>query len=256
MISLTPHLAERKAAGKKSLVGYVTAGLRDDWLDVTKALVDGGVDAIEVGIPFSDPVMDGAVIQEASNVALARGTTPSTVLGDLTGFDPGAPLAVMTYFNLIHRFGLREFATACSTAGITGAILPDLSLDAAGEWRTVAGAAGVATVFLVAPNTSDERLKTVCEASQGFVYAVGTLGVTGARDRLAPSAPVIGDRARSVTDKPVLIGVGVSSPEQAGQAAGHCDGVIVGSAIVKAMASGASPAQMASLAAEFRSAID
>lgn len=249
-------LAERKRAGQKLLVGYVTAGQRDDWKEVAAALVEGGVDAIEVGIPFSDPVMDGPVIQEASNIALERGTTPASVLAELEGNDIGAPLAVMTYFNLVHRFGVEEFASRCKRAGVSGAILPDLSLEAAAEWRHAAFANDIDTVFLVAPNTSDTRLRVLCDETQGFVYAVGTLGVTGAREKLAESAAVIGDRARAATQKPVLIGVGVSTPDQAQQAATHADGVVIGTAVVRAMVAGDSLQAITDLARSFRAAID
>src|SRR5688572_21839506 len=142
-------------------------------------MVDGGADALEIGIPFSDPVMDGPTIQAASSAALTRGTTPSSILSDLRGADLGVPLVAMTYYNLVFRAGHKRFAEALAAADVRGAIVPDLCLEESGEWEHDAAAAGIETVLLAAPVTPDDRLQTICERSRGFVYGVGLMGVTG-----------------------------------------------------------------------------
>jgi tryptophan synthase alpha chain len=223
----------RRASGRKLLVPYITGGLSDDWCEVLRAVADAGADAIEIGIPFSDPVMDGPVIQAASAAALQRGTTPVSVLDDLKRVDAGVPLVVMTYTNIAHRAGARRFAGNLVDAGVSGAILPDLPLEELQPWSSAADAAGVETILLAAPVTPDERLVRIAARSRGWVYAVGLMGVTGERAALAASASRIGARLKAVTDRPVLIGVGISTPEQAVEAADACDGVIVGSALVR-----------------------
>jgi tryptophan synthase alpha chain len=257
MKRLSTHLQSRKEAGHKLLVPYVMADSRPDWLDVLQALANNGADAIEVGIAFSDPVMDGPVIQDAGLRALEAGSTPNGVFEQLQTANIGVPLAVMTYFNLVNRAGLDGFANRCVRAGVSGTILPDLPFHAAEPWMKCAAANELDNVCLVAPNTSDERMAEICAASSGFVYAVGTLGVTGARNELAPSAALVGQRAKKATAKPVLIGIGVSTPDQAGEAVRYADGVVVGSAIVReCQRDGSSPADVGSLLAAFRAAVD
>ena len=243
-------------AGRKLLVPYVTGGLGDDWLDVVRAVAAAGADAVEVGIPFSDPVMDGPVIQEASARALASGATPAGLVAALGRADAGVPLVVMTYYNLVFRAGHRRFARSLAEAGVGGAILPDLPLEELGDWSRAADDAGVATILLAAPTTPDDRLAAICARSRGWVYGVGLLGVTGERDALAASAAAMGRRLKSVTDLPVLIGVGVSTPEQAAQAAAESDGVIVGSALVRRLLDGAGPDGAADFVASLRAALD
>jgi tryptophan synthase alpha chain len=250
-----------RAAGRKLLVPYLTGGLSDDWCDVLRAVADAGADAVEIGIPFSDPVMDGPVIQAASAAALDRGTTPASVLDDVKGVDAGVPLVVMTYANIAHRAGARRFAGNLAAAGVSGAILPDLPLEELGPWSSAADAAGVETILLAAPVTPDERLVRIAARSRGWVYAVGLMGVTGERTALAASAVRIGARLKAVTDRPVLIGVGISTPDQAVEAAAACDGVIVGSALVRivhdAVRSGDdAPAKAAAFVASLRDALD
>jgi len=256
MNQLGLRLRERRDGGHKLLVPYVMAGLRPDWLDFVRAAAAAGADAIEIGIPFSDPVMDGPVIQDAAVRALDAGTTPLSVLESLESLDIEIPLAVMTYYNLVYRFGLSTFAEQCSGAGVSGAIVPDLPLDESLLWREAAERAGVDSVMLVGPNTPDDRLTRICEISRGFVYAVGTLGVTGERNQLSPSATRIADRVKAVTDTPVLIGVGVSNPRQAAQAVSSADGVVVGSSVVRRMLDNSTPAEIGELISEFRNAID
>jgi tryptophan synthase alpha chain len=254
--TLETRLRASREAGRKLLIPYLTGGLGDEWPDVVRAVADAGADAIEIGIPFSDPVMDGPVIQQASDLALAAGATPVSVLDRLRGIDAGVPLAVMTYYNLAFRMGHERFASSLAEAGVCAAILPDLPLEEVGPWAAAADAAGVETVLLAAPTAPDERLPRICERARGFVYAVGLLGVTGERAELATTATQIAARLKAVTDRPVLIGVGVSTPDQAAEAAQVADGVIVGSALVRRLLDGEGPVGAASFVAELRAALD
>jgi tryptophan synthase alpha chain len=255
--SLEAFLRGRRAAGRKLLVPYVTGGLGDDWLAAVEAAAAAGADAIEIGIPFSDPMIDGPVIQEASVRALAAGATPHGILTALAGADVGGvPLAVMTYYNLVARAGLRRMASSLAEAGVAGAILPDLPVDELDPWRSEAEAAGVETVLLAAPTTPDDRLKRIAARSQGFLYAVGVMGVTGERTALASSAVTIARRCKQLTDLPVLVGIGISTPDQAVEVCQVADGVVVGSAVVHRLLDGDGPEGVAKLVASFREALD
>lgn len=248
-------LLARRDAGGKSLVPYLTGGL-GDWTTMVGAAVHAGADAVEVGIPFSDPVMDGPVIQEANDRSLSSGTTPATVLDDLSRTDVGVPVAVMTYANLVYRFGWDRFASTAAAAGVSAAILPDIPLEESGDWCTAADAAGIETVMLAAPTGSDERIGRIVERARGFVYAVGLLGVTGERDSLAASALEIARRCKDLTDRPVLVGIGISTPAQAVEVCEVADGVVVGSAVVRRMVETGSPDAVAELVGQFRAALD
>lgn len=256
MISLQQHLTQRRDSGKKLLIPYVTGGVRDDWLDILHACERAGADAIEVGFPFSDPVMDGPIIQAASMQALERGVTPASLFEELSNTSLGIPLAVMTYVNLVYKHGYEAFAGDMVRAGISGAILPDLPKEESAEWFAAAQSHGVEPVLLAAPNTSDERLASIAAQSRGFLYAIGMLGVTGVRDRLADSARQIGSRLKAITETPVLIGIGISTPSQAVEAAEAADGVIVGSAVVRRITDGESPEQIGEFVASLRAALD
>jgi tryptophan synthase alpha chain len=253
---LEAALRAKRARGRKLLVPYVTGGLGSDWIDVVRAVADAGADAIEVGIPFSDPVMDGPVIQLASERALAAGATPASVLDGLRDHDAGVPLAVMTYYNICFHMGHERFASLLRDSGVTGAILPDLPLEEVGEWAAVADAVGIETIMLAAPTAPDERLPRICARSRGFVYAVGLLGVTGERDELADTATKIASRLKAVTDLPVLVGVGVSNAQQAVEACSVADGVVIGSALVRRLLDGAGPSGAAEFVAGIRRALD
>jgi len=252
---LEAALRNRRSGGGKALVPYLTGGL-GDWQGALAAAADAGADAVEVGIPFSDPVMDGPVIQKANDRALAAGITPLGVLDALGRLDVGIPVAVMTYYNIAFRFGLERFASVLAQQGVAAAILPDLPLEEAGPWTEAADAAGVETVLLAAPTASDERLGRICARTRGFVYGVGLLGVTGVRDELASSAVVMAGRLKQITDVPVLVGVGVGTPEQAVEVCQVADGAVVGSAVVRRMLDDEGPTAVGHLVGQFRQALD
>jgi tryptophan synthase alpha chain len=247
-------LRSRRDDGGRAFVPYVTGGLPGVDADLLRALEAAGADAVEVGIPFSDPVMDGGVIQEASRLALEAGETVGGVLGTIKEAGLGIPVAVMTYYNPVYRRGVDAFLEDATAAGVRGAIVPDLPVDEAGDWLTRAGRAGVDAALLAAPGSSPGRLRSIATASHGFVYCVATYGVTGVRDALAETAEELVDAVRPLTDVPLLVGVGIGTPEQARQACGFADGVIVGSALVRHLVGGDRDAAI-SAAEEFRAAI-
>ena len=253
---LETHLRARRAEGRKLLVPYVTGGLGSQWLEVVRAVIEGGADAIEIGIPFSDPIMDGRTIQEASQRALDLGATPAGVIEQLAKVDSPVPLVVMTYYNLVARMGHERFAAALVGGGVSAAILPDLPLDELDGWGDAATAHGIEVVLLAAPTTTDERLAAICARSEGFIYGVSLLGVTGEREELAAQAEQMGNRLKAVTDKPVLLGVGISTPTQAAQAAQASDGVIVGSALVRRLLDGGGPDEARTFVSSLRQALD
>ena len=254
--TLESALRARRDAGHKLLVPYITAGLDDEWLLVLEALAGAGADAIEVGVPFSDPMIDGSVIQESSLRALSRGTTPDGVLADLSRVDVGVPIVVMTYYNLIYRAGHARIAGSMHQSGVSGAIIPDLPLEEVGPWADAADAEDVATVLLVAPSTPEERIEAICQRTRGFVYAVGRMGVTGEQAVLADSAREVAGRIQAITDVPVCVGIGVSNPEQAATVCEVADGVVVGSALVRRLLEGGGPDGAAEFVGSLRAAID
>src|SRR6478752_775894 len=235
------HFRAARAEGRKLLVPYITGGY-PGWEDAIRAAAANGADGIEIGVPFSDPVMDGPVIQQASQAALEAGTTPPAVLDAAAKLEVGIPLAVMTYYNLVHHDGHERFAGRLVAAGIDACILPDLPLEEAGPWCAAADAVGVETVMLAAPTAPDERLPRVAARARGFVYAVGLLGVTGERATLASSATALARRLKAITDLPVLVGVGVSDAEQAYEATRVADGVIQGASVVRRLMEGGADA--------------
>ncbi len=251
---LESALRARIDNGGKCLVPYITGGY-PGWVDSVRACAANGADAIEIGIPFSDPVMDGPVIQQASQIALEAGATPISIFQEIRNLDVGIPLAVMCYYNTVFHAGNERFANDLVAAGVSAAIVPDLPLEEAGEWCAAADAAGIETVMLAAPTAPDDRLPRVAERARGFVYSVGLLGVTGERAELALTATVLAARVKKVTNKPVLIGVGVSNAAQAVEASRVADGVIMGASVVHRMIDGGSEA-VGSFVAEVRSALD
>lgn len=254
--ALEATLRAARSDGRKLLVPYITGGLGTDWVDAVRAAVDAGADAVEIGIPFSDPVMDGPTIQRASDLALEAGATPLSVFSQLRGADIGAPMAFMTYYNLLHHMGLERFVAMAADSGLAGGIVPDVPLEEAGPWCEAADAVGLETVLLAAPTADDARLARITERARGFVYAVGLLGVTGVRDRLAASSKEIAGRLKALTDKPVLVGVGVGTPDQAAEVCEVADGVVVGSAVVQRLVDGEGPAGVAAFVGSVRAAID
>jgi tryptophan synthase alpha chain len=253
---LEQALVARRDAGHKLLVPYVTGGMDDQWLLTLEALAGAGADAIEVGIPFSDPMIDGATIQEASLRALGRGTTPDGILADLSRVEVGVPIVIMTYYNILYRAGHQRIAGMMAESGVAGAIIPDLPLEELGPWAEAADRAGVATVLLVAPPTPPERVDALCRRSRGFVYAVGRMGVTGEQAVLADSARQVAGRVMAATDLPVCVGIGVSSPEQAAAVCQVADGVVVGSALVRRLLEGEGPDGAADFVSSIRHALD
>jgi tryptophan synthase alpha chain len=220
-----------------------------------RAAVQAGADAVEIGIPFSDPVMDGPVIQEASQRALDAGATPISILQQARDLDVDVPLAVMLYYNTVHHAGHHRFAEQLVAAGISAAIVPDLPLEESGPWCEAADASGIETVMLAAPTAPDERLPRVCARARGFVYSVGLLGVTGERTSLAATATALAARLKAITDVPVLVGVGVSNAAQAYEAVQVADGVVQGASVMRRMLEHG-PEAVGEYVAEVRAAID
>jgi tryptophan synthase alpha chain len=235
---LETHLREMRDGGRKGLVPYVTGGAPGVDASLLRELETAGADAIEVGIPHSDPIMDGGVIQEASRVALEAGTRPGDVLGRIREAGVGIPVAVMTYVNPVLRIGYEAFAASLEDAGVTGAIVPDLPVDETDELAAAAGSHGVDVVLLAAPGTDPGRIATIGRRAHGFVYCVATYGVTGAREALAGTAREVVDALRPATDLPLLVGVGIATPDQAREACTFADGVIVGSALMAPILAG------------------
>ncbi|WP_441246644.1 tryptophan synthase subunit alpha [Kitasatospora sp. McL0602] len=235
---LSEILAAAKAEGRAALVGYLPAGFPsvDGGIAAAKALIEGGCDVVEIGLPHSDPVLDGPTIQTADDIALRGGVRIKDVLRtvqEVAEAHPAAAVLVMTYWNPVDRYGVARFAADLAAAGGVGCILPDLPVEESEEWRKAAGEHGLDTVFVVAPSSQDKRLAEVTAAGSGFVYAAAVMGVTGTRAAVGTMAEDLVARTRATTDLPVCVGLGVSSAAQAAQVAGFADGVIVGSAFVQ-----------------------
>jgi tryptophan synthase alpha chain len=254
MRELEKALRARRDAGGRAFVPYVTGGLEGVDASLLRGLAEAGADAIEVGIPFSDPIMDGGVIQEASSRALARGARPGDVLETVAEADLDVPVAVMTYFNPVLRRGVEAFLAEAARAGVAGVIVPDLPVDEAEELGRAGREAGVAPVMLAAPGSTTERLRAIAAAAGGFVYCVSTYGVTGERDALAGTAEEVVSALRPMTDLPLLVGVGIGTPDQAVEACRFADGVVVGSALVRHLLAGRAASAL-ELARAFRVAI-
>lgn len=251
---LEQALRNKIDGGGKCLVPYITGGY-PGWIDAVRACAANGADAVEIGLPFSDPVMDGPIIQQASQVALSGGANPVSILQEVRGVDVAIPLAVMCYYNTVFHAGHERFARDLVSAGVSAAIVPDLPLEESGQWCAAADAAGIETVMLAAPTAPDDRLPRVVARARGFVYSVGLLGVTGERTSLAQTATTLAKRLKSVTDKPVLVGVGVSNAEQAVEACKVADGVVMGASVVRRMMEGG-PDAVGAYVKEVRSALD
>ncbi|MBG6218396.1 tryptophan synthase alpha chain [Arthrobacter sp. CAN_A6] len=232
--------------GRAALIGYLPAGFPDvqTTIDAGIAMARNGVDLIEIGIPYSDPVMDGRVIQDATVEALNKGFAVSQIFDVVEGItrETDAAVLVMTYWNPVMRMGVREFAGRLAAAGGAGLITPDLIPDEAAEWLEVSDEFGLDRVFLVAPSTSPERMQRTVSASRGFVYAVSVMGVTGARSSVGAAARAVVDAARAAGAERACVGLGVSTAGQVAEIAEYADGVIVGTALVAALRDGGVPA--------------
>ena len=250
---LESSLRGTRARGGKAFVPYVTGGLPGVDVAMLRGLEEAGADAIEVGVPHSDPIMDGGVIQEASRLSLEHGTHPSDVLATIAEAALGIPVAVMTYVNPLVRWGFEASVNDLAAAGVSGLIVPDLPVDEAEEFEELAAARGIDTVLLAAPGSSGARLSRIAEAAHGFVYCVATYGVTGARDELSTTAREVVEALRPRTDLPLLVGVGIATPAHAEAACVFADGVIVGSALVARLMDDGPDAALA-LASAFREA--
>ncbi|MER5514846.1 tryptophan synthase subunit alpha [Streptomyces sp. NPDC002763] len=237
---LSDTLAGAKAEGRSALIAYLPAGFPTvaGGIEAVKAVLDGGADVVEVGLPHSDPVLDGPVIQTADDIALRGGVKIADVMRTVKEAyaATGKPILVMTYWNPIDRYGVERFTAELAEAGGAGCILPDLPVQESALWREHAEKHGLATVFVVAPSSKDERLAQITAAGSGFVYAASLMGVTGTRESVGAQAQDLVERTRATgAGLPVCVGLGVSNAAQAAEVAGFADGVIVGSAFVKRM---------------------
>jgi tryptophan synthase alpha chain len=242
---LADCIGKAKAEGRAALIAYVPVGYPtvEDSIAAMTAAVEAGADVVEVGVPYSDPGMDGPVIQQAVDVAVRAGVGMRDVLRAVRAVaDAGAAAVVMSYWNPIERYGVDRFATDLAAAGGAGAITPDLIPEEAGEWIAAAERADLDRVFLVAPSSTDARLRSTAAASRGFVYAASTMGVTGTRATVSDAAQKLVARTREARpDIAICVGLGVSNGAQAAELAGFADGVIVGSAYVRELLEGRGP---------------
>jgi tryptophan synthase alpha chain len=251
---LADRIAAARAEGRAALIAYLPVGYPDvdTSIEAMVAAIEGGADALEVGVPYSDPGMEGPVIQEAMDVAVRAGVGLRHVLPAVQAVAAagGVPV-VMSYWNPIERYGVDRFADDLSAAGGAGAITPDLIPDEAGAWIAATDRTGLDRVFLVAPSSTDARLAATVAASRGFVYAASTMGVTGTRATVSTAAGELVARTRPVAgDLPICVGLGVSNGDQAAEVAGFADGVIVGSAYVRQMLEGRGAEGVRALSAE------
>jgi tryptophan synthase alpha chain len=228
-----------KQPGHKALIAYVTVGYPSisATMEVVPLLASSGCDIVELGIPFSDPLADGATIQKASFCALENGVTPQLCLevAEQLSRKVSIPLVFMTYFNPVLSYGLSKFSSACASSGVSGLIIPDLPPEEGSELETVTQMKGLDLIYLLAPTSTEERIRLVAERSRGFIYLVSVTGVTGARQQLPADLEAFLARVRRVAHQPLCVGFGISTPEQARRVARIADGVIVGSRIIQLM---------------------
>ena len=240
-MSASTAFAQAKAEGRAALVGYLPAGYPDvqGGIDALRAMVDAGCDVIEIGLPYSDPVMDGPIIQAAAQQALEGGVRTKDVLRTVEAVAAtGTPTLVMTYWNPVEKYGVERFAADLANAGGAGLITPDITPDFAQDWIAAADTHDLDKVFLVSPSSTDARIAMTTAASRGFVYVTGIMGVTGTTQATAEGVAPLIARTKATTDLPIGVGVGVSTGAQAAALAEYADGVIVGSALVRALGDG------------------
>ena len=240
MSRIADRFADCHARGEGALVTYLMAGDPDAkrGLVALRAVADGGADVIELGIPFSDPMADGAVIQQAGNRALAAGIHLPEIFAMVRAFrvDDDTPVLLMTYWNPVLQYGIGPACADARAAGIDGVLIVDLPPEEAGNWLAESRPAGLDTIFLLAPTSPESRIRLVAEEGGGFIYCVARLGVTGARADLPPDLFPLIEKIKSITDKPVAVGFGLSTPDQIATVCAHADGAVVGSALVKVIA--------------------
>jgi tryptophan synthase alpha chain len=247
--------AELKAKGDKALVCFLTSGDPDfaTTEQLVSTIVQSGADIIELGIPFSDPLADGPSIQASSFRALQAGATVRGVLDSVESIRTRceAPIVLMTYYNPVQKYGLARFATDAVDAGADGVILTDLPPEEAAEWKNAASEAGLATIMLVAPTSTKERIQFAAKMGSGFIYCVSRTGVTGAREGMPKELKALVESIKSVSDLPVAVGFGISKPEHVGFVTEFADGAVVGSALVNVIADHAGSGDLAQHAGQF-----
>lgn len=235
--------ADLKKRGAKALVCFLTSGDPDfkTTEKLVRTIVEAGADIVELGVPFSDPLADGPSIQASSFRALQHGATVKGVLGNVTSIRRGcdAPIVLMTYYNPVQKFGLDRFAREAADAGADGVIMTDLPPEEAGEWKRAADAAGLATIQLIAPTSTKDRITLGANMASGFIYCVSRTGVTGARSEVPAELKDLVDTIKAASDLPVAVGFGISKPEHVRQVTSFADGAVVGSALVNIIADGA-----------------
>jgi tryptophan synthase alpha chain len=225
-----------RAENRAALIGYLPAGFptKEECIMAIQAMVNGGVDAVEIGFPYSDPVMDGPVIQAAADLALSNGTGAADVFDIVEAtVKMGVPTVVMTYWNPIERYGVDKFAAELKRRGGVGVITPDLTIEESEPWKKASDAAATNRIYVVAPSTTEKRLPLVTSQCSGFIYAASLMGVTGTRTAVSGNARELVSRIRAVSSTPVAVGLGVSNKDQAHEVATYADGVIVGSAFIR-----------------------
>jgi tryptophan synthase alpha chain len=235
-MSLQSVFDRAKEENRAAFIGYFPVGFPtvEDSIRIMQAMVDGGVEILEVGWPYSDPLMDGPTIQKATDIALKNGVTSNDVFNAVASVvDTGAEVAVMSYWNLIERLGIEKFVENLKNAGGSATITPDLTPDEAQMWMEVTSRESLDRIFLIAPASSDERIKLVGDSSRGFIYAASLMGVTGERSALSSQAENLVTRARRFTSLPISVGLGISTANNVREVAAYADGVIVGSAFVR-----------------------
>jgi tryptophan synthase alpha chain len=257
MSRVSQAYAHAAAERRGLLVGYLPAGFPsvDGCVEAIRAMVRGGVDLVEVGLPYSDPVMDGPTIQDAAQRSLAAGTRTRDVLATVEAVAPEVPTVVMTYWNPVERYGVDAFARDLAAAGGSGLITPDLIPEEGGEWLDASAAHGLDRIFLVSPSSTDRRIASTTAACSGFVYATSVMGVTGAREQTSTLGEALVQRVRRASDLPVGVGLGVSDGRQAAEVAAYADGVIVGSAFVRRLLDGSGAEGVADLAQDLAAGV-
>ena len=258
MAAVETVLSRARDAGRPSLVTYVTGGIRADWTDLVAAMADAGADAVEIGVPFSDPMLDGPVIQQASATAIGRGATTARILAGLApAAARGVPLIAMAYANHAWSRGFSRYCRDLADAGISGTIIPDLPVGEADDYLAAASAAGLDATLMVSPATPPGQLRLIASRSRGFLYVMSVMATTGTTWSSDHSGRwAVADQARRCSSRPVLIGFGIDTPGRAAAAARSADGVIVASALMRRVLDGATAAEIGRAVAGVRAAID